>query len=143
VSEHIHLDHVNLVVGDMPASVAFYRLLGIEVVDSGDDWDQHHRSSVSSDAARIDFDSTTFAQVWDESWTPGATGLVMNFRVSGRESVDAIFERLTTAGHVAHQEPTDAFWGARFAIVEDPDGNAVGIMSESDPARRLPIDPPR
>lgn len=26
--------------------------------------------------------------------------------------------------------------GARYAIVEDPDGNYVGVMSPSDPARR-------
>jgi uncharacterized glyoxalase superfamily protein PhnB len=28
------------------------------------------------------------------------------------------------------------FWGARYAIVEDPDGNHVGVMSPSDPDRR-------
>jgi len=34
------------------------------------------------------------------------------------------------------QAPYDAFWGARYAIVEDPDGNAVGLMSPIDPDRR-------
>jgi hypothetical protein len=36
----------------------------------------------------------------------------------------------------ALHEPYDAFWGARYAIVEDAGGNAVGIMSPVDPARR-------
>ena len=33
-------------------------------------------------------------------------------------------------------------WGARYAVVEDPDGNAVGIMSPSDPDRRSMARPP-
>jgi uncharacterized glyoxalase superfamily protein PhnB len=37
------------------------------------------------------------------------------------------------------QPPYDAFWGARYAVVSDPDGNAVGIMSPIDPDRRSPI----
>src|SRR6476469_9867215 len=41
-------------------------------------------------------------------------------------------------GAVGQQPPWDAFWGARYAVVEDPDGNAVGIMSAIDPDRRGP-----
>jgi hypothetical protein len=40
------------------------------------------------------------------------------------------------AGYVGQQPPYDAFWGARYAIVEDPDGNPGGRMSPLDPARR-------
>jgi uncharacterized glyoxalase superfamily protein PhnB len=36
------------------------------------------------------------------------------------------------------QPPWDAFWGARYAIVEDPDGIAVGLMSPISPDRRSP-----
>ena len=41
-------------------------------------------------------------------------------------------------GHKTSQPPFDPFWGARYAIVEDPDGNCIGFMSPSDPARRGP-----
>jgi uncharacterized glyoxalase superfamily protein PhnB len=48
------------------------------------------------------------------------------------------------AGHAAQQEPYDAFWGARYAIVEDPSGNAVGLTSPVDEGRRTrPPDPPK
>lgn len=30
----------------------------------------------------------------------------------------------------------DVDWGARYAIVEDPDGNGVGLMSPIDPERK-------
>jgi predicted enzyme related to lactoylglutathione lyase len=34
------------------------------------------------------------------------------------------------------QPPYDTFCGARYAILLDPDGNYVGLMSPPDPARR-------
>jgi uncharacterized glyoxalase superfamily protein PhnB len=43
--------------------------------------------------------------------------------------VDAAYGDLTGAGYAALQAPFDAFWGSRYAIVEDPDGIAVGLMS--------------
>ena len=45
-----------------------------------------------------------------------------------------MYADLTGAGYRGQQPPYDAFWGARYAVVEDPDGNAVGLMSPSDPA---------
>ena len=32
------------------------------------------------------------------------------------------------AGAEAHKEPWDAFWGMRYAIVHDPDGNSVELF---------------
>jgi uncharacterized glyoxalase superfamily protein PhnB len=50
--------------------------------------------------------------------------------------VDRIHDVLEGLGHRSSQPPYDTFWGARYAIVEDPDGNHVGVMSPSDPDRR-------
>jgi uncharacterized glyoxalase superfamily protein PhnB len=90
----------------------------------------------------LDFDSQTFAHRWNEGWPAGAHGAVLGFKVAERSTVDELFERLTSAGYAAQQPPYDAFWGARYAIVADPDGNSVGIMSASDPARRGEPTPP-
>jgi uncharacterized glyoxalase superfamily protein PhnB len=130
------LDQVNVVVRDMDAAVAFYRRLGVEIRDTAPQWDRHHRSAVMPDGIDFDIDSSVFAEHWDEGWTAGATGVVVGFRVEARETVDAIYADLTAHGAAGRQPPWDAFWGARYAIVEDPDGNAVGIMSAMDPARR-------
>ena len=60
-----------------------------------------------------------------------------------REDVDDLYAELTSAGYVGQQAPYDAFWGARYAIVEDPSGNSVGLMSPIDEARRAaPPSPP-
>jgi uncharacterized glyoxalase superfamily protein PhnB len=53
-----------------------------------------------------------------------------------REAVDERFVELTSAGYLGRQAPFDAFWGARYAIVADPDGNDVGLMSPIDDSRR-------
>ncbi len=39
---------------------------------------------------------------------------------------------MTSAGYTGHLAPFDAFWGARYAVIDDPDGNHVGIMSPMD-----------
>jgi hypothetical protein len=39
------------------------------------------------------------------------------------------------AGYEGQQPPYDAFTGARYAVVLDPDGNAVGLMGPIDPAK--------
>ena len=67
---------------------------------------------------------------------------MIGFRVAARSTVDETFEQLKSAGYEVQKEPYDAFWGARYAVVADPDGNAVGIMSAVDPSRRSRPTPP-
>jgi catechol 2,3-dioxygenase-like lactoylglutathione lyase family enzyme len=131
-------DQFNLVVSDMAATVDFYRLLGLEIPDTLPAWQNHHRTAVTAHGLDLDFDSEEFARKWNSGWpgrARGATG-VLGFRLESREAVDEVYGRLTTAGHHAQQAPHDAFWGARYAIVEDPDGNAIGLMSSADSAFR-------
>src|SRR5262249_34588903 len=64
------------------------------------------------------------------------------FCVPSREEVDRVHARMTAAGHRSQKAPEDAFWGARYAIVEDPDGNSVGITSPIDESMRSPPPPP-
>ncbi len=133
------LDQVNVVVADMDAAVAFYRRLGVEIADTAPQWARQHRSAVlPDDGMQFDIDATAFASQWDQGWPAGASGAVIGFRVERRETVDAIYADLVAHGAVGQQPPWDAFWGARYAVVEDPDGNAVGIMSAMDPALRSP-----
>ena len=135
---------VHLVVEDMDATVAFYRRLGLDIPDTEPAWQAHHRSATMPDGLGLDFDSHEFAQKWNLGWRSGGTSgaCVVSFRLSSRAGVDELYQELTNAGSSAQQAPYDAFWGARYAIVEDPDGNAVGLMSPSDPARRTKPTPP-
>ena len=133
----IRLDQVNLVVRDVDASRAFYSRLGLDFgADRDPVWSAHHVSARGdATAIDVDLDSTAFVRKWDEGW-PGGTGAVLGFKVDSRDEVDALVAALTAEGVPVQQEPYDAFWGARYAVVSDPDGNAVGIMSPVDAAYR-------
>ena len=134
------LDHVNLVVNDMDRTLAFYRKLGVEIPDNAV-WSTasggHHATSNPGGGVDLDFDSVELAGAYNTGFSGSASARTMiGFRVETREGVDELWAELTGAGYKGLQEPFDAFWGARYAIVEDPDGRHVGFMSPVDPERR-------
>ena len=141
------LNQINLVCGDLDASLAFYRRLGVEIPDDRV-WRTptggHHVSAADESADRsiaFDLDSTAFAQRWNAGWKDRADlkgRIVVGFGVPTRADVDDLFHDMTGAGYRGLQEPHDAVWGARYAIIEDPDGIAVGLMSPVSPDRRSP-----
>ena len=134
------LNQLNLVVRDMEAAVRFYRRLGLAIPDlavtrSGG----HHLEIEMPNGMSLELDSMALAKRYNAGWreaTGGGCRTVIGFALPSREAVDARYGELTAAGYVGQQPPIDAFWGARYAIVEDPDGNHVGLMSPIDPARR-------
>ena len=141
MDDSLKLDQVNLVVRDMEASAAFYRRLGFTVQDLPVEWAPHHRAVTGGDGLDFDLDSVAFARVWNAGLPDGAR-VVLGFRTADRDAVDRLYADLTGAGYEGQQEPYDASWGARFAVVGDPDGNPVGLMSPIDPARRWAQEPP-
>ncbi len=132
------LDQINLVTGDVAATVEFFRLLGLNIPDSSaPGWSSHHLSDAvdgAEGALTFDIDSTAFAACWGSEAIPA--GPALSFRVASRQTVDRLYERLCSAGHRGLRAPYDAFWGARFALVEAPGGAAVGLMSESSDQHR-------
>jgi hypothetical protein len=99
---------------------------------------------VAKPKAHLGLDCPSFTPVWNGDWvqrTDLIVRIVLGFRLATRETVDERFDQLTGAGYRVLQLPFDAFWGARYAIVEDPDGIAIGLMSPIDPTRETP--PPK
>jgi len=37
---------------------------------------------------------------------------------------------MTEHGYRGHKAPWDAFWGQRYAIIDDPDGNRLTCMRD-------------
>ena len=52
------LEQINIVVRDMPKALAFYRLLGVSIVDVSApewaEWTPHHANGVTSNGVRVD-----------------------------------------------------------------------------------------
>ena len=136
-------DQLNLIVRDMDATLAFYRRLGLEIRAGPGDWPPgsgaRHADVTAEGAARLEFDNVPMARIWHAGWRDGKLSrvrTVLNFSLPTREAVDLLYAELIAAGYPGRQPPGDAFWGARYAIVQDPDGNDVGLMSPIDPQRR-------
>lgn len=55
--------------------------------------------------------------------------MAIAFGVRSAADVDALYERLTAAGHPGTLTPFDAPWGQRYATVEDPDGTSVDLFA--------------
>lgn len=132
------LEAVNLVVGDIDATLTFYRTLGLDVPEEAvwrTDSGAHHVEVEMANGMHLDFDSPNLAAYYDGGST-GTGGGVIGFTLPSRDTVDERYATLIAAGYVSRQAPFDAFWGARYAVVEDPGGNPVGLMSPSDPHKR-------
>lgn len=119
-------------VGGVPEMAAFYQRLGVILADAEPPWDALHRSGQAPGGLSVDLDAEHFAAKWNAGH-PGGSRVVVGFSLETRDEVDATFRDMTDAGYKAQQEPYDAFWGARYAVLEDPDGNSVGLMSPPDP----------
>lgn len=125
---------LNIVVADMTATLAFYGRLGLSMNEAPDG--KHAEASLPGGLS-IEWDAAEFAAVWDSgSRGPAGGSIVLGFNVPTRQGVDDLYAELTAAGYHGRQVPYDVFFGARYAIVDDPDGNGVGLMSPIDAARR-------
>ena len=131
------LHMLNLVVADMAASLDFYRRLGI-AMPPGQAAAGAHVQLRMPGGVSLELDTAESARLWHAGWRadPAGVSVVIGFLLPAREAVDERYAELTSAGYAERQQPFDAFWGARWAIVADPDGHDVGLMSPIDESRR-------
>jgi uncharacterized glyoxalase superfamily protein PhnB len=131
------VDQVDIVAGDLDATVAFYRLLGVDLQNPfrAADGEPFHTSCKHAAGALPEADSPRFARLWNRGWE-GEERLegrvVIGLRVADRAEVDRLADAVVRSGYRLLQPACDAFWRARYAIVEDPDGVAVGLMSPAE-----------
>ena len=123
------LDLIGLVVEDMPRSLAFYRKLGFDL--SADADTEPHVETTLPGGLRIAWDTVETVRSFDPGWTAPSGGhrVALAFACDAAADVDATYRALVDAGHAGHKEPWDAFWGQRYAIVLDPDGNSVDLFA--------------
>ncbi len=131
------LHMLNVIVSDMAASLEFYRRLGV-VVPADVSASAAHVQLRMPGGFSLELDSPESVRRWHAGWRADAAsvGVVIGFALPSREAVDQRYAELTAAGYTGRQPPFDAFWGARYAVVADPDGHDVGLMSPIDQSRQ-------
>jgi catechol 2,3-dioxygenase-like lactoylglutathione lyase family enzyme len=136
------LDQINLVCANLDDSIAFYRALGLAIPEdtiwrthSG----AHHVDIKMENGFELALDSQALAQQYNQG-SPDISAArksnVISFRIKTPEEVDASYTNLIDLGYISSQIPYNTFWGSRYAIIEDPDGNLVGLMSPPNPDLR-------
>lgn len=134
------LNQLNIVAGDFDATIEFYRRLGLDVaeVPRSPDGIRHAKTHLPN-GFLLEFDNPVLARLYNAAWRrpEGSGRFVIGFTLPTREAVDRCYAELLAAGYAGRQPPYDAFRRQRYAIVADPDGNDVGLMSPPDEARRM------
>lgn len=127
------LKHVDVIGPDVEAAVAFYRKLGVSIPDEAI-WRHggraHHVGITLPSGVELSLSSTELTSAYAAAWS--GSGSILITGVASRSAVDEVCGDLHSAGHAVFLAPIDAFWGSRYAIVRDPAGNHVGIMSPQD-----------
>ena len=125
-----HIYAVGLVVDDLHASLAFYRLLGIDVEEPAEG--QPHVEAALPGGMRLLWDTPDTIRSFQPGWAPPSGGgprTSVVFACDSPAEVDATYDAVTKAGHEGAVPPWDAVWGQRYAVVHDPDGNAVDLFA--------------
>lgn len=121
---------IEIVAADLAASLAFYRRLGVDV--PADAADQPHVDVELPGGLRMAWDTEDVIRSFDAEWTAATAGrgrVSLAFDCETPAQVDATYAELVAAGHHGHLPPWDAFWGMRYAVVHDPDGNGVDLFA--------------
>jgi uncharacterized glyoxalase superfamily protein PhnB len=124
---------IDIVPKNVAECVAFYRELGLDIPDD-QIWSSnglmHHVDVHHEGEYTLDLDSEQLTASYDPNWS--SPGVVLIFRTDTRDDVDALHDHMVGLGHPSHRAPFDAFWGARYAMLVDPAGNLVSLMSPQD-----------
>jgi catechol 2,3-dioxygenase-like lactoylglutathione lyase family enzyme len=127
------LDMIGPVVADMARSLAFYRRLGLGLPPEADG--QPHVDVTPPGGLRLAWDTVETIRSIDPAWSPptgGGPQIGLAFRLDTPADVDRAYAELVGLGYAGHKEPWDAFWGQRYALVQDPDGNGIDLFAPSE-----------
>lgn len=121
-------DMVGIVVRNMAESLKFYRMLGLEIPEGAEAEDH---AEVKVNGYRIAWDTVGLMQSIYPGWVENPVGqrMELGFNCGSPTEVDALYARLEGAGYKSYKAPWDAFWGQRYAVVSDPDGNHIDLFA--------------
>jgi catechol 2,3-dioxygenase-like lactoylglutathione lyase family enzyme len=120
---------IGLTVADMAAALDFYRGLGLDISPEMDK--EPHAEVTLAGGLRLMWDTHDTIKSFDPDFVPVERGSWggLAFQCADPAEVDSAYARMTGAGHTGHKEPWDAFWGQRYAVLHDPDGNSVELYA--------------
>lgn len=123
----MRFDMLGLIASDMEATAAFYRRLGWNFPEVGE---EPYVEVTLDTGLRVSINSVEMMKSIDPEYTdPVGQRMGVAFLCDSPSEVDAKYAEMTGAGYRGHKEPWDAFWGQRYAQITDPDGNIVDLFA--------------
>jgi uncharacterized glyoxalase superfamily protein PhnB len=125
---------VHLTVNNLAKSADFYRMVGLKL-PADTDLGEHVEIDLGG-GAQLALSTERVARMYDPGFREpfGQTASALQFQVNSRQGVDDLYRSLTGSGYAGHLAPVEAFWGGRYAEVDDPDGNIIGLHGSDDPS---------
>jgi catechol 2,3-dioxygenase-like lactoylglutathione lyase family enzyme len=124
----IQLDMIGLVVRDMAASLRFYRLLGMEIPEGVEG--EPFVEVTTPNGYRVSWNSLEMVKGIDPDWIePVGQRIGLAFKFDSPAEVDRKYSELVAKGYHGHKQPWDAFWGQRYAVIDDPDGSHIDLFA--------------
>lgn len=129
----LELYMLGLIVKDMGKSLEFYRRLGLAVPEGSEEQTHVQIKMESGLVIFLDSRPTRWDPKFAEPPQPALTGgygTLLEFYMKSQDEVDRKYAELTGYGYQSHSAPYTTPFGMYFALLKDPDGNAILLSAE-------------
>jgi len=121
------LNAIGIVTSDMARSIAFYRLLGLDVPETPG---EGHVDTSLPNGVRLMLDTEDVMRSFRPEWSRQTGNQIsVALECASPSEVDEVYAKVVDAGFHGEKEPWDAFWGQRYAQLADPDGVPVDLYA--------------
>ena len=143
----VSISQINIIAKQFDATVKFYRMLGLDIPEPmAQPPGALHAPARSGSGVLFEIDNEYLARMYNASLRSksSTSSAIIGLAFHSREQVNFMYAKLVAAGYEGRQPPFDAFWGSRYAILADPEGNDVGLMSPAEDGFKSwpPVDSP-
>jgi len=131
----VSVSQINIIAKNHEATLRFYRMVGLDIPEPINQLvGALHVVSKNDQGMLLEVYNHHLASIYHAGIRNGnsSRSTIIGISLESRDLVDVTYGKLVAAGFEGRQPPYDAFWGSRYAVVADPDGNDVGLMSPPD-----------
>lgn len=117
---------IGIITKDLKKAVEFYETLGFKTIDSSSE----DYVELDNNGVRISLNTAKMvASIYGYEPVTVGDKIELAFLCDSINEVDALYSKMVTAGYESFKAPWDAFWGQRYAIIKDIDGNLLSLFA--------------
>jgi predicted enzyme related to lactoylglutathione lyase len=123
---------IDIVCADIARTLTFFKVLGLDT--PARDPDAMQVQIATPGGASIGLIDEGMMREHNPQWqTPVGQRVTFACRCDSVTELDAAYARVEAAGFAGLRAPWDAFWGQRYAFLQDPDGNRIDLFAAITP----------